>query len=669
MGTRDSGGITKRDFKYFNLSAFLSDIRQSDIKDCLGVNNVEQALDIFRKYFNKIVDKHAPFKHYRVADRNNANNCTTVNTGMLYRDPEKFWNTCNNKSLFPFPHLVIADGCSISDPEEISLVLNKHFIYASRLFDRTYEGLPPPTIQPDTQEIPSARFTIKPFSESQVYSALLAEKHKSSLGADGLDPRFLKVAATYLVPHITHIFNLSVHTGTFPRVWKTAYVTPLHKGGDTSDLNNYRPISKLPYLAKLLESLVKEQLLAFLSANSILSPNQSGFRKKHSPITAATLVLNDIITALDRGQHCAALFIDISKAFDTVDHSVLLEKLKCLGFDGNAYRWFRSYLMDRMQCVSVRNVKSDFLPVVNGVPQGSILGPILFTIYMNNIVSSVTGCNIHLYADDIIAYCSADDARSAVASLQRCFDELQVSFYERKLVLNEGKTKYMLFTTAKRTDSDELVISTNRGTVIERVTSYKYLGNCLDENLTFTHHLTELASKLSKMVNFFEENKSCFPLHDRKRLVERSFLPTLDFANIIYMHASPEALNQLDVPYHAILRFITNSVDIHPCELYTKVGWPSLPLRRERSLVLFIYKALQGFVPPYIASMLSPQPRNTNVIYLQTQTASTKLGRSRFTYCAPATWNKMQENLWLKSTLSLRSFKNQISSYFLNFQP
>ena len=165
-------------------------------------------------------------------------------------------------------------------------------------------------------------------------------------------------------------------------------IIPLHKGGDKDNLDNYRPISTLPCLAKVLETLVNSQLKCFLSSHSILSPHQSGFRPNHSTITAITLVTNDIVSALDMRKHCAVLFVDLSKAFDTVDHQLLLKRLSDIGLDTDACAWFHGYLSARRQCVKSPHGNSEFLSITKGVPQGLVLGSVLFTLYINELVSS-----------------------------------------------------------------------------------------------------------------------------------------------------------------------------------------------------------------------------------------------------------------------------------------
>lgn len=184
---------------------------------------------------------------------------------------------------------------------------------------------------------------------------------------------------------MSYIFNLTIVENDIPKVWKSAHVTPLLKGGDPSILNNYRPISKLCILAKLLERLVGEQLKEFLNINDILSPFQSGFRKQHSAISAALKMINDIAGALDNRKICAVLFIDLSKAFDTVDHGILVNSLVSIGLSKRSVDWFANYLSGRTQSVRKTGSVSSFLPISKGVPQGSVLGPILFSIYINKL--------------------------------------------------------------------------------------------------------------------------------------------------------------------------------------------------------------------------------------------------------------------------------------------
>ena len=715
--------LIRRNLKVFNAEAFLRDLAYSDLSNIFHISDPELALDFFINRFNSLVNKHAPYKKIRVKNRSNKwftnelsalhisrnkawalarrsgdpshwlafrqlrNKCSasvgkakakfyidSLDNNSTPSNPKKFWkiiNSTRKQNSNPLPTHLNLGNSVLTNENEICTAFNNHFATAGLLFDNLFtnttvaaENLPPSS--GSSLSAPESHFSLAPFNTNEVFIALSAIDSKKSVGEDCLDPFFLKVSAPLIADLISYIFNLSISSGKIPPVWKIAHVTPLHKGNDKKDPDNYRPISKLSCLAKILESLVNNQLKVFLNHSSILSPHQSGFRAKHSTTTATSLVLNDIVSALDNKLVCAALFIDLSKAFDTVDHTLLLNYLCQIGFDPTACMWFKNYLSERHQCVKVGSTKSELVHITKGVPQGSILGPILFSLYINKVVNTLETCNAHLYADDTILYCFSDTVESSLLLLQHAFDTFQKSLLDLRLVLNAEKTKYMLFT--KRTlIGNYPQLCASDGTIIERVPHYKYLGIWLDDKLTFRTHIEVLTKKLRMKLGFFYRNRSCFPWHTRKRLIEALFLSALDYGDIIYRNAPNTALKSLDSVYHAALRFITgDSYLTHHCILYNKVGWPSLATRRDQHWFLFIYKALIGSSPSYLTSLLNWKStpygtRSQTLMLLEIPQASTDLGKSAFKYCAPHTWNTLQASLKYSSLVPLGRFQSDLS--------
>ena len=286
---------------------------------------------------------------------------------------------------------------------------------------------------------------------------------------------------SYLVGH-------SIDVLVSRRRWSVA--VGVHKAGPKTDPSNYRPISVLPVFSKILERAVHGMVYSYLQENKLLSSIQSGFRPLHSTSTCLTHVTNNLLENMDKGLPTGLLFLDLSKAFDTLDHNIMLDKLTVLGFNRAAVQWFRSYLTTRTQCVNVNGVLSEPQIINFGVPQGSVLGPLLFIIYINELPNVVVSCNVELYADDALIYFaskSVDDIQAHLtADLRRIINWLQANY----LILNLDKTKAMLVGTHQKIASAgalEIDIMHKR---LELVENFKYLRVLLDQTLSWITLIT-----------------------------------------------------------------------------------------------------------------------------------------------------------------------------------
>jgi hypothetical protein len=308
--------------------------------------------------------------------------------------------------------------------------------------------------------------------------------------------KILKATKEYTSPILSKLFNMSLEQGTYPKILKIARVIPIFKSGDCRLQKNYRPISTLLTINKIFEKLLYCRLNSFLEHCNIISDNQYGFRKSRDTQLAALKVINHVLPVISSGEGFAAcIFLDFSKAFDTVDHEILLYKLERYGIRGIALSLFRSYLTDRKQNVMIGDKKSELMPVEVGVPQGSCLGPILYLLYANDLNNLLTDETTVIFADDTTLI----EACNTVSELALRINSILAKVLDwsnyNKLALNNVKSKWMLFTT-KTTPVPNIYIS---GQLIERVESFKYLGLYLDSNLRHKSHIRYLKGKLSSL--------------------------------------------------------------------------------------------------------------------------------------------------------------------------
>ncbi len=286
-------------------------------------------------------------------------------------------------------------------------------------------------------------------------------------------------------------------TRTFAKSWKITKVTPLHKGGSVSDANNFRPISIIPTVGKVLERLVHTQCISYLESNNLLSEAQSGFRSSRSTGTCVVEFLDKIYQAIDHGGVGGVLFLDLAKAFDTVEHATLLEKLKCLGFRYGTTSWFALYLNDRLQVTNVEGHSSSSLPIKCGVPQGSILGPLLFICYVNDLHRHCLYTKPYVYADDTALLCVGDGPEEVALKLESDLKHLSNWFVTNKLSVNSTKTKVMLFTSSRSHHKHPNINVKLCGQPVEQVNVMKYLGLVLDSQLSFDAHINKLCGKIN----------------------------------------------------------------------------------------------------------------------------------------------------------------------------
>ena len=341
-------------------------------------------------------------------------------------------------------------------------------------------------------------FVVAHISDDEILKIIQALPVRST-GPASIPLNLLKLVASVVVVPLCRIINVSFTTGVFPDALKVAKVVALHKGGPSDNLNNYRPISLLSVFDKIIEKIMHRRLYEFLDEHDILFSNQFGFRKKSSAVHALLDITERVRESLDNGKYGCGVFIDLKKAFDTVNHNILLSKLEHYGVRGNILKWFHSYLCGRKQYVFFNGVSSDVLEISCGVPQGSVLGPLLFLLYINDLPNISEKLSFFLFADDTNLYYESDDLLELEKTMNLELKKLSLWLNVNRLALNIGKTNFIIFRGRNKPCDHNVTLLMNKK-AIEQKNYVKYLGVFIDEHLTWKEHISNISKKISRGV-------------------------------------------------------------------------------------------------------------------------------------------------------------------------
>ena len=497
-----------------------------------------------------------------------------------------------------------------------------------------------------------------------------AMKPKSCV-LDPIPASIFKEYATQIAPAVRAIVNTSICSGTVPVELKESIITPIYKKKQLpiNELSSYRPVAQMPFIAKLLERHVSKHLRIFLENNNINDLFQSAYRPNHSTETAVVKIFSDICLSLSQRRDVVLCLLDLSSAFDTLHHGILIQRLAEIGIRDKALEWFRSYLEGRTTSVKVNNSRSSPDVMKYGVPQGSVLGPTLFNVYSRPLgdVMLKYGISYHMYADDSQLYIdfSSCDEETAMANLQLCIQEIKTWLRDNFLLLNEKKTEVVKF--GREFTGNHLQIGEASICSSSSATS---LGCTLDSSLNMSLHASRVCKSANYYLHCIRKIRNFLTLDACKLLVHSLVTIRLDYCNAVFCGARNDVIRQLERVQRRAARVVCRKYNDHSSvtELMWGLHWLPIRARIQYKLLLLVHKAFIGGSPPYLADMMIT--RNTtrstrsshrvNLLVVPHHGVN-KYSEKAFAVAGPRLWNELLTDE-LRGCSSLDTFKKKLKT-------
>lgn len=547
------------------------------------------------------------------------------------------------------------NGKQVNDPTEKANVFNKYFQLQSQLDDNN-KPVPHLTHSPNSL----SSITVHKEDVCTILKSLVTGK---ACGPDQINNRVLKEVAEAISEPLTDLFSSSLSLSTVPDIWKRANLTPIHKKDDKTLVENHRPISLLSPLGKTLEKIVHKHLHNFLLENNVITPFQSGFTPGDSTVNQLVDLYNTFSRALDEGKEVRVIFCDISKAFDRVWHKGLIAKLKHYGISGQLLAWFENYLSNRFQRVVLPGGKSEWLSIQAGVPQGSILGPLLFILYINDIVHEIHS-NIRLFADDTSLYIIVDFPDSAAQILN--VDLHRISNWAESWLVNFNANKTEAFLATRKINRINHPTLYLNDVPIQEVITHKHLGLFFSQRLDWQSHIDYIQQKAWSRLNLLRNLK--FVL-DRKSLQKIYFTfirPILEYADVVWDNCTQQQSDSLEKIQLEAGRIVTGTTKLVEIEkLYAELGWLRLSERRDLHKLFLFFKMENGQTPLYLTDLIPPRVGDLSSYPLRNSENYVSVNANTSSYAnsfLPSTinaWNNLPASV--KSASTLASFKRLLT--------
>lgn len=718
-----------RDYKKFIENDFIHDIAQVPWDIICQFDDPNVCWQAWKSVFLEIIDRHAPLRHKKTkvnsvpwitpkikqsmrkrdfhkkqAIKNNSqlhwdiykSERNRVNVEMRNakakffgdkirecsesKDIKKSWNLINtllgrNIKSATVNELFI-NNRAVSDDNHIAEAFNEYFInigpkLAAEVNDSTNQACP------DTNsELYSgvhclgSQFIFSEIDQNNVTRSLKLLKVSKATGVDNIPAKILKMSADIIAPSLTAIFNLSLNSGVYIDAWKQARITPIYKSEDRRKCENYRPISILPVISKIFEKQIFDQLYDYLAKNSLLSKFQSGFRPKHSTMSALIQMCDQWLENMDNGMLNGVVFLDIRKAFDSINHSILLNKMNDqFGVQGLELKWFDSYLTNREQVCVVNGRKSSSMRIICGVPQGSILGPLLFLLYINDMPKCLQCTTPCLYADDTEIFSSSHDFDKLIENLNTDLKNIHNWLAKNKLQHHPTKSKLMFIGS-----SYNLKNKVGEGCVylgdkpVPRTGSQKCLGVEIDENLSWEKQIEAICKKVGAGIGAIKRAKPYVESSTLQTIYNALVQPYFDYCSILWGNCGKSLQDKLQKFQSRAARVITGATyEIRSADVLDNLSWETLNVRRSNTKATYMYKILNDHTAPNLKESFGERSATQNTYNLRNNDVDlallkpkTEFLKRTFKYSGAILWNDLPRRA--KSANTLDCFKRNIHS-------